>query len=419
MMTGRERVLSLLSKAHTDGAYSNIALDAELERSSAEKAFITALFYGVVERRMTLDHIIRSHSRTEFDDIENETLQLLRMGIYQLLYMDIPESAAVNETVKLAPERSKGFINAVLRAFIRSGRHIDLDGLDELGTLSVKYSCARWIVKMWVNCYGAEKTEEMLKTSFGRPPVFARVNTTVCDADDLIYELAEDGVRSERFGESGTCVLITGSGSIERFRAYRNGLFHVQDLSSQKCCELLAPRAGDTVIDMCAAPGGKSFTIAELMENSGVVYSSDLYESRVKLINEGAERLGLDIIKARVADASVYDETLPKADRVLCDVPCSGLGVIRRKPEIKYKKKAETEGLPEIQRAILGNAARYVKAGGRLVYSTCTLNRAENEDVAEAFAAENTEFTLVEMKTYFPGENGGDGFFTALFERKA
>ncbi|MBR5088493.1 MAG: 16S rRNA (cytosine(967)-C(5))-methyltransferase RsmB, partial [Ruminiclostridium sp.] len=391
MMTGRERVLALLTKAHSEGAYSNIALDAELEKNTAERAFITALFYGVVERRMTLDHIIRSHSKTEFDKIENETLQLLRMGLYQLLYMDIPESAAVNETVKLAPERSKGFINAVLRAFLRSGRQIDLSGLDELGTLSVKYSCARWIVKMWVNCYGAEKTEEMLKTSFGRPPVFARVNTTVCDADDLVYELAEDGVKSEPVGDSGTCVLISGSGSIERLRAYRNGLFHVQDLSSQKCCELLSPRPGDTVIDMCAAPGGKSFTIAEIMENKGAVWSSDLYDSRVKLIEEGAERLGLGIINTRVAEASVYDKMLPEADRVLCDVPCSGLGVIRRKPEIKYKKKADIEGLPEIQRAILENAARYVKKGGRLVYSTCTLNRAETEDVAESFAAEHVE----------------------------
>ena len=386
-MNGRERVLSLLVRAQKDGSYSNIALDAELAKNSSEKAFITALFYGVTERRMTLDHIIRSHSKTEFDDIDNETLQLLRMGLYQLLYMEIPESAAVNETVALAPERSKGFVNAVLRAFIRSGKHIVLDGLDELGKLSVGYSCARWIVKMWVNEYGAERTEKILAASFGRPPVFARVNTLVCDAEDLVYELAEDGIKSDVCDESGRCVVISGSGSIEKLRAYRNGLFHIQDLSSQKCCELLAPRPGDTVIDMCAAPGGKSFTVAELMNNKGAVYSSDLYESRVRLISDGAARLGLDIVNARVADASVHNDTLPEADRVLCDVPCSGLGVIRRKPEIKYKKKAEIEGLPEIQRKILENGAGYVKKGGRLVYSTCTLNRAENEDVAEWFAA--------------------------------
>ena len=416
-MTGRERVLGLLVRAQSDGAYSNLALDAELAKNASERAFVTALFYGTVERRMTLDHIIRTYSKTEFDDIETQTLQLLRMGLCQLMFMDIPESAAVNETVKLAPQRTKGYINAILRSFLRDGKQIRLDGLDRLGTLSVKYSCARWIVKMWVRDYGDEQTEKMLASSFGRPPVYARVNTCVCDADDLIYELAEDGVRADRYNDSENCVVLENAGSIEQLRAYRNGLFHVQDISSQKCCELLAPRPGDIVTDLCAAQGGKTFTLAEIMNNSGTVYSSDLYESRVKLIRDGAERLGLDIIKARVGDASIRDEALPMADRVLCDVPCSWLGVIRRKPEIKYKKKADIDGLPEIQYKILRNAAGYVKDGGRLVYSTCTLNRAENEDIAGRFAAENSAFRLIGMKTYFPENDGGDGFFTALFEK--
>lgn len=416
-MTGRERVLGLLVRAQNDGAYSNIALDAELSRNDSEKAFVTALYYGVTERRMTLDHIIRTYSKIEFDDIENCPLQLLRMGLYQLMCMDIPESAAVNETVKLASERAKGYVNAVLRAFIRGGKKLELDGLDELGKLSVKYSCAKWIVKMWSKEYSFERTEELLAASFGRPPVYARVNTVVCDADDLIYELAEDGVRAERYKDSNTCVVLENPGSIEKLRAYRNGLFHVQDLSSQLCCETLLPREGDTVIDMCAAPGGKTFTLAELMNDKGEIYSSDLYGSRVRLIEQGAERLGLNSVRARAADASVYDEALPPADRVLCDVPCSGLGVIRRKPEIKYRKKADIEGLPEIQSAILENASRYVRPGGKLLYSTCTLNRAENEDVVERFAEKNKEFGLVETKTYFPDKNGGDGFFTALFEK--
>lgn len=417
-MTAREQVLLLLVKAQEDGAYSNIALDKSLSRKADDRAFVTALFYGVTERRMTLDHIIRGYSTTEFDDIDVQTLQLLRMGLYQLLYMDVPESAAVNETVKLCAHSSKGFVNAVLRAFIRDGKPIKLDGLDELSALSVKYSCARWIVKLWVNCYGPERTERMLAASFGRPPVYARVNTLECDADDLIYELACDNVKSERYNDSENCVVIGSAGSIEELTAYKNGLFHVQDLSSQRCCEALCPCESDTVIDLCAAPGGKSFTIAEMMRGKGKVYSYDLHEHRVLLIKQGADRLGLDIIDARTGDASVFDETLPQADRVLCDVPCSGLGVIRRKPEIKYKKKADIEGLPEIQKKILQNAARYVKQGGRLVYSTCTLNRAENEDVAESFAAGNSDFTLKETKTYFPGEDDGDGFFYAVFERK-
>ena len=417
-MNGRERVFGMLVKAHSDGAYSNLLLDSSLSGNNEDRAFVTALFYGVTERRMTLDHIIRAYSNTEFDDIENETLQLLRMGIYQLMYMDIPESAAVNETVKLAPQRSKGYINAVLRAFIRDGKQIKLDGCDMLLRLSVKYSCARWIVKMWVNDYGEEQTEKMLMASFGRPPVYARVNTAVCDADDLIYELAEDGVKAERYHDSETCVELFNAVGIENLRAYRNGLFHIQDISSQMCCEAVGVREGDTVIDMCAAPGGKSFTLAELMNNNGTVYSSDLYESRVKLIEQGAGRLGLDIVRARVSDASVFDVTLPQADAVLCDVPCSGLGVIRRKPEIKYKKKDEIAGLPDIQKKILDNAKKYVRPGGRLVYSTCTLNKAENEDIAERFAAENSDFTIVGTKTVFPDKSGGDGFFFAVFVKR-
>ena len=417
-MNGRERVLGMLVRAQSDGAYSNLLLDSALSVNKEDRAFVTALFYGVTERRMTLDHIIRAHSKTEFDDIDSETLQLLRMGIYQLMYMDIPESAAVNETVKLAPQRSKGFVNAVLRAFIRGGKKLDISGLDDLGKLSVKYSCAKWIVKMWVKEYGYERTERMLSASFGRPPVYARVNTCVCDADDLIYELAEDGVKAEHYKDSDTCVVLSNSGSIENLRAYRNGLFHIQDISSQQCCEAAAPREGDKVIDMCAAPGGKSFTLAEIMKNSGTVYSSDLYESRVKLIEDGASRLGLDIVKARVSDAAVFDDSLPEADVVLCDAPCSGLGVIRRKPEIRYKKKDEISELPEIQKKLLDNAKNYVKSGGRLVYSTCTLNPAENEDIADRFAGENRDFRLIETRTFIPGETDGDGFFYAVFIMK-
>ena len=422
-MNPRKTAYDMLVRAGKDEAYSNILLDSSFARSGLgtdKRAFAAALFYGVIERKITLDYIIKEYSSIKFDRIDNNTLQLLRMGLYQLMYMNIPDNAAVNETVGLAPKRSAGFINAVLRAFIRNGKTLDIRENNRLKAMAVEFSCNYWIVKMWAEQYGEDRAEDMLETALGKPPVYARVNNTVCTAEELTERLAEDGVKSVPVGEDGKCLKLLNAGAIEGLAAYRRGMFHIQDISSQRCCELLDPQPGETVIDMCAAPGGKSFTLAELMGGKGTVLSSDLYESRVGLIREGAARLGLDkIIQARVADAAVYDSSLPAADRVLCDVPCSGFGVIRRKPEIKYKKKQDTEELPAIQTRILENAANYVKPSGRLVYSTCTLRREENEEVAESFAGRHADsFTLLDEQTAFPEPDGGDGFFTAVFEKK-
>lgn len=225
------------------------------------------------------------------------------------------------------------------------------------------------------------------------------------------------------------CIRLEKAGDIEKCAPFRQGLFHVQDISSQLCCLTLRPVVNETVLDVCAAPGGKSFTLAELMGNNGKLYSMDLHDMRVGLIEDGAARLGIKIITAMQNDASKFNGALPQADRVLCDVPCSGFGVIRRKPEIKYKPPEEFAGLPEIQYQILETSARYVKSGGTLVYSTCTLSRAENDDVADRFAASHPEFMPIVQpvplsapgdykRTYCPDENGGDGFFTASFRRK-
>ena len=434
MASARQTAYDLLLKTELQGAYSNIALDEALEKSglaSRDKAFAAALFYGVLERKMTLDYVIRAYSKTEYDKIDKRAVQLLRMGLYQLLYMTaVPESAAVNETVKLCPERIKGFVNAILRSFIRGGRQLSLDIPDENGRLSVEYSCPKWLVKMWRKSYGDECTLAMLKASFGRPPLYAKVNTIKCTADCLIERLAAENIPAVRNPLLPDCIEIGKISGIESCKAYREGLFHVQDISSQLCCKIVAPRSGETVLDICAAPGGKSFSMAEAMENKGRLLSFDLYEARAQLIKSGAKRLGLDVITAGVNDALVLNEAMPKADRVLCDVVCSGLGVIRRKPEIKYKPKAEIAGIPEIQRKILDTSKNYVKAGGLLVYSTCTLNPEENEAVAEDFLAKNSDFYPEPISTdiaggeggwyrsFFPHITGGDGFFAASFRRK-
>lgn len=260
----------------------------------------------------------------------------------------------------------------------------------------------------------------LLKASLGRPPLYIRVNTLRVSREAVIVSLERDGIAARESALLPDCAELEHVGGIriEKTAAYRDGLFHVQDISSQLCCALIDPRPGETVLDLCAAPGGKSFTMAEKMENKGKLLSFDLHKGKLPLITEGAERLGISILSAAQNDAAVYNGAIPSADRVLCDTVCSGLGVIRRKPEIKYKPKSALEAFPPIQREILGTAKRYVRPGGVLVYSTCTLNVAENEGVAEEFLCENKDFTLTEMKNFFPFETGGDGFFAAVLRKR-
>lgn len=432
-MTARQIVLDLLIKTEEKGAYSTIVLDSALDKnalSPRDKAFASALFYGVLERKMTLDYIIRAYSKIEYDKIDLSAVQLLRMGLYQLLWMEsVPDNAAVNETVKLAQQKQKGFINALLRGFLRDGCKIDYGSLEGAARLSVEYSCPKWLVKMWLKRFGEKDTLEILRSSFGRPPLYVKVNTLKCTAEELIAELKKDKITAKRNKLLPDCVEIDRISGIEACRAYRNGLFHVQDISSQLCCKIVKPVFGETVLDMCAAPGGKSFSIAEAMGNKGEVHSFDLYDGKISMLRDGAKRLGINIITAKVNDASVFSENIPMADKVLCDVVCSGLGVIRRKPEIKYKQKAALSEIPPVQKKILQTAGRYVKTGGTLIYSTCTLNYEENEAVVEEFLRENKNFVPVVVplevqgvsaehcRNFFPHVTGGDGFFVATMKK--
>lgn len=437
MADARLTAVKLLLKMESSASYSNILLDSALSEqglSEREKAFAAALFYGVTERRLTLDYIIEQNSRIPFRKLEKEAVAVLRAGFYQLLYMpSVPESAAVNESVKLCRKLkafgAEGFVNGMLRSFIRNGKQISFEGLDEVKTLSLKYSCPEWIAAKWLREYGEENAIKAMDASLGAPPLYARVNSTKVTDDELVNLLKKEGVKAERNPRLNGCIRLEKAGEIEQLEAFKAGLFHIQDVSSQLCCLTLRPIVNETVIDICAAPGGKTFTLAELMGNNGRVLSLDLYDGRVNLIAQGAKRLGLRIVEAKQNNAVKFSEELPQADRVLCDVPCSGLGVIRRKPEIKYKSEEEFEELPRLQRAILEVSSRYVKEGGTLVYSTCTLSRAENDEVARDFAENHPEFSPIvqtipyegaennSMRTFFPEKDGGDGFFTAAFRR--
>lgn len=437
MADPRLTVVKMLMKMESSEAYSNLLLDHafnEAELSDRDKAFAAALFYGVLERRLTLDHVIRTNSKIAFEKLDKAAVQILRTGLYQLLYMpSVPESAAVNESVKMCKKlkcfSAQGFVNGMLRSFIRSGKKISYLGISPEKRLSVEYSCPEWLTEKFISEYGMDFAVRALKASVGKPPVYARVNVLRTTTDKVIAELAKQRIKAAPYPGLVNCIRLEKAGDIEKCAPFRQGLFHVQDISSQLCCLTLRPVVNETVLDVCAAPGGKSFTLAELMGNNGKLYSMDLHDMRVGLIEDGAARLGIKIITAMQNDASKFNGALPQADRVLCDVPCSGFGVIRRKPEIKYKPPEEFAGLPEIQYQILETSARYVKSGGTLVYSTCTLSRAENDDVADRFAAAHPEFMPIVQpvplsapgdykRTYCPDENGGDGFFTASFRRK-
>lgn len=437
MADARSTVVKLLLKMESGSSYSNILLDSALNDSGLsdrDKSFAAALFYGVTERKVTLDFIIGQYCTTELSSLKPEVRTILRCGIYQIMYMkSVPDSAAVNESVKLCKKMKQfgaaGLVNGLLRNFLRSDKRVDYSGLDPVGRLAMEYSAPQWIARKFLEEYGEDNAKKALKASVGAPPVYARVNTVKVSDSELVDALRKEGVTAEQNPRLAGCIRIEKTGGLEKLDAFRKGLFHIQDVSSQLCCHTLRPIVNETVLDICAAPGGKSFTLAELMGNGGRVIAMDLYEQRVGLIEKGAARLGLRIVEGRVNNASRFNGELPIADRVLCDVPCSGLGVIRRKPEIKYKDEKEFEELPRLQKAILDVSAGYVKVGGTLVYSTCTLSRAENDEVAQEFVESHPEFSPIVQpipyadaessykRTFFPEEDGGDGFFTASFRR--
>lgn len=408
MKSSRLIAFETLHKIFYDSTYSNLAVDNALKDVDTDKAFISALVYGVVERKITLDYYINKYLTAK---PKPKIMTVLRLGAYQLLFMDkVPSSAAINESVKLTRDIKQDYYSKLVNAVLHK---ID-SNREELDNPSIKYSVPECLINMWNKQYGADTVSEFLPALNERPPIYAIPNRQFVDAGELCYELLEEGVDCEVLEE---VVLIHSSIDFNRSRAYKNGLFYIEDLSSYHCAKALQAKPGETVIDFCSAPGGKAFTIAQDMENNGRLYAFDLYEHRAELVKKSAERLELNAIISGVNDASVYSDTIPEADRILCDVPCSGFGIVRRKPEIRYKNLDSIKDLPEIQLNILKTSAMYLKDGGRIIYSTCTLNKKENEKVVSAFLNENSGFSFEYDKTIFPSANGGDGFYFAVLTK--
>ncbi len=436
MKTARQTAFEILNKIERDKSYSNLTLDSFLcsaNLSGADNALVSALVYGVLERSISLDYCLSRHLKQPLKKLKPQVLTALRLGTYQLLFMDkIPVSAAVNESVTLVKKNgcafASGLTNAVLRAVSNEGFVLP-DETQKLKYYSVKYSFPENLVVLWIDSYGEENAVGIMSSCAGRPPLTIRVNTLKTSQEELTALLKKDGVTAEE-STVVNALNLEKSGSIEKLSSFEDGFFHVQDAASQLCAKALEAKPDETVLDLCSAPGGKAFTCAQYMENRGRILACDIHSHRLALIKEGANRLGINIIDVLRSDASAFNKDMPQFDKVLCDVPCSGLGIVRRKPEIRHKSLEEISALPELQFTILSNAARYLKKGGRLVYSTCSLNPAENERVCERFLKDNKDFTIKDisditdnvytnngMITLMPHNNSTDGFFIAVFER--
>ena len=425
MRTPRHITALALCRVEQQEAWSNLALESyfqENELDVRDKAFASALFYGVLSRQLTLDACITAHSKKPVNKMDAAVRAILREAVFQLLYMNsVPEHAAVSESVVLTKRMrqasASGFVNAVLRSFLRDNKKIPLPPSPAEKHLSVKYSCNPALAKMLLGHYGSDITEQILADALEAPPVFLQVNTLKTTADELMTLLIARGITAEADDEISNCLRVQNAGALHTLPEFKCGFFHIQDRSSQLCAKALNVKPGQHVLDVCAAPGGKSFAIAQQMQNSGRLLCCDLYEHRTGLITNRAAELGIEIIETQTTDMTIFLPELGEFDRVLCDVPCSGYGAMRRRPEIKYKSPAEFANLPDLQYKLLENSSHYCKVGGILVHSTCTLNPAENNDVTQRFLAESPEFSIVKQSTVLPDGHGGDGFYICVMER--
>jgi len=425
MDANRKTAYYTLMDVEQKKSYSNLALNHHIICGKPDSpAFVRELVYGVLENKFLLDHIIDYFVPTGVAKVKTSDLTILRMGLYQIRHMDsVPEYAAVNESVNLAKKFSKGregFVNGVLRAYIKNPEAVALPdrNQDEIRYLSLKYSYEPWIVALWMDQFNTLFVEDMLEAGNKTPDLVVRVNRLKISREELAKRLASRGIEVVDSKLCENALRVSGSKIIES-SLYKSGLYSIQDESSMVAVEKLDPQPGEFIIDVCAAPGGKTLAIAEKMGNIGRVLAQDIYKRKLNIVLTEAERLGLSIVEARTWDATRIDSTLmEKADRVLVDAPCSGLGVIRRKPEIKYKKKSGyLDSLPRKQLEILMSASQYVKPGGVLLYSTCTINPYENQRVVNDFLKKSPMFEKLEAIQLLPNINDTDGFYICKMKK--
>lgn len=441
-MDAREVAMLTLNACQRQGGWSDGELKKQLSAAGLDHrdaALATQLCFGVLQNQMLLDFYLSKFSNIPLKRMEGKVLQILRLGAYQMLFLTkIPHSAAVNRAVAMTKlhcknPRAAGMVNGILRSLERNRDNLPvIPQQDPVMYLSTLYSHPEWMVKEFLLTLGEQETPQLLAADNSQPPMTGMVNRCRTTTQELLAQLETEQAQVQPHPWLEDCVILTKTGNLERLQAFQEGLFYIQDPASR--CAILAAAAepGMRVLDCCAAPGGKSFAAAIVMKNQGEIISCDLHPHKKRLIQAGAERLGLTIIHPQTADGKVYREEWAEAfDLVIVDSPCSGLGVIRKKPDIRYKDPEPLAELPQIQRSILNNAARYVRPGGILLYSTCTLLYRENEEVVQSFLSDHIDYKLESftlpgplgeitagMVTLWPHRHGTDGFFISKLRKR-
>ncbi|MBQ4495624.1 MAG: 16S rRNA (cytosine(967)-C(5))-methyltransferase RsmB [Selenomonadaceae bacterium] len=412
----------------TKGAWANVALAQTLRAekfSDLDRKFCTELVYGTVKAGASLDWKISKYLKRPLAKVDEKILAVLRVGLYQIFFLDrVPNSAAVNESVELAKKfcglSASKFVNGVMRSAVREPHKSDFPTGDDLQSLALRTFHPLWLVKLFVEEFGLEAAKQLLAFDNTDPPLCLRVNCLKSTREEILDALKSFGVQAEPSTLAPEGIICKGHGALDKFQPLRAGLCQVQDESSMTAARLLNPAAGEFVIDCCAAPGGKSTHLAELMNNRGRIIAADIYETKLEHIRQNAARLGIKIIKPLLIDArELGDKFLGQADKVLVDAPCSGLGVLRRKADLRWRKSSdELKELPTLQGEILSSAAKALKRGGTLLYSTCTITRRENQEVVEKFLSAHEDFKLIEMQTLLPHVTNTDGFFSAKLTKE-
>ena len=436
----RECALQVLIACRKNNAWADAALKSALKTNTLaapDAALCSRIVYGVMQNRMLLDFYIGAYCTQKPDHLQPPLLEILRIGAYQIIYLDkIPDSAAVNTSVELAKlakrGQASGLVNAVLRKLSQNKKALPpVPERDDVQRLSIQYSHPKWFVKRLVSLLGREEAERFLACDNQIAPITVQVNPLKTTLEALTEELQQAGISVQPHSWVPDCLELSGTGDLAALPSFREGKFLVQDPAARLVSLIAGIRPGQKVLDVCAAPGGKSLSAAFAMAGNGSIVACDLHENKLKRIQESADRLGVNIITTQAADGRVFrPEWEASFDTVLVDAPCSGLGIIRKKPDTRYKKADDLFTLPVVQAAILDNAARYVRPGGTLVYSTCTILPEENEQVTEAFLAEHADFGLEPFElplpvgksdgslTLWPQRHDTDGFYICRMTRR-